>query len=211
MRQDRLRSELLGRRPAGRVGVGGTTMSPEAALPQWECPARPAGRPLSVRNGDAEHRKHLTGSRPDVVSSIPCAALTAAGFVPWTAKGICAHHGPGRLTWEWRFGRLRRAAAPQFGRDPTERGLAWRERRARIPEGGAWQFRYSVMAEHGLHPAGAALEALIRLTLQADRGRRARALSSLCRRESCRLNPAPGWGGCAVVKPRGCPTTVEVQ
>ena len=271
-------------------------MSVEADLLERERLAAPDGRPLFAWNCDAEQLQLLAGSCRRLTPSLPFTELTAARFVLWASEEIRTQHRPGQLTWDWLFGRLGRSAAPQLGRDLTERGLAWWGRRVRVSENGARQFLYSLMAEGGMPDAylaeaaryrsavlsmlaeieqegalaevaaehvgwrrvsdlpyafrhadtvllladlalalarlrerlpsdlpaqaaevwldrqapgwrhqlplrlsAAALEALIRPALQADRGRPARPPGPLCRRELRRLAAAPGWGGYAVI------------
>lgn len=113
----------------------------------------PDGRPLFAYWCTDAQRAQLGHDLALRLDRSPANQVTAARFVIWAAEEIRANLPPGRLTWDWLFGRLGRTADVELGRTLTLRGLESWSRAVRLSEGGSRQYLYSLMAEGGLPDA----------------------------------------------------------
>jgi hypothetical protein len=191
----------LGRPPAPQLGRDLT----ERGLAWW-------GRRVRISEGGARQFLYslmAEGGMPDayLAEAARYRSAVLSMLAEIEQEGALAEAAAERVAWR-RVGDL-----PHAFRHPdtvlllADLALALARLRARLPgdlpaqAAEAWLDRQAPgwRQQLPLRLSAAALEALIRPALQADRGRPARPPGPLCRRELRRLAAAPGWGGYAVI------------
>ncbi len=113
----------------------------------------PDGRPLHAYDCSPENFAELAEALRSNVGAGSGRDFVAAGFVFWAAEHIRAKFSGGPLTWEFVFSAIDCPEDQGFGRQLTEKGLAWWDREIRVSDAGTRMFLYSLMAEGGIPEA----------------------------------------------------------